>query len=215
MTFELLSNISLVQFGSFVGLLNGAYTLYMLLARAKIRLFLADSIGIVHPPREVADRFHLACNFVNARGKVGAVHRLEATVLDPEKNTRRFEWNLFYEYGQRGQELLKTTDPFPIAVLPRSNAFYFIEFKLTKGEQIKYWPQGLYEFNILGWANRRDRKRRPNITATFHIEISNLDRMGLHGTGQDKPIVFRFPIVEWSLQDRRNRKRWWRRFIGS
>jgi hypothetical protein len=85
MTFELLSNISLVQFGSFVGLLNGAYTLYMLLARARIRLFLADSIGIVHPPREVADRFHLACNFVNARGKVGAVHRLEATVLDPEK----------------------------------------------------------------------------------------------------------------------------------
>jgi hypothetical protein len=158
MILESVTNITLVQFGSFVGLLNGAYTLYLILALAKLKLFLADSIGIVHPPREVADRFHIACNFVNPRARSGRFHRLEATVLDPEKNMRRFEWNLFYEYGQRGQELQKTTDPFPIAVLPRSNAFHFIEFKLIKGEQIKSWPKGLYEFNI-PWLGKSTRSK--------------------------------------------------------
>ena len=199
MTFEFLSNITLVQFGSFVGLLNGAYTLYMLLARAKIKLLLADSITIVHQPKEVADRFHIACNFVNPRGRVGTVHRLEATVLDPEKRMHRFEWNLLYAYGQRGEQVPKTTEPFPIAVLPRNNAFYFIEFKLMRGDKIDSWPRGLYEFKILGWADRSDRKGEPNITATFHIEIGLSDSLGLQRTGQDKDIPFRFPIVEWSL----------------
>jgi len=126
MLFELLSNISLVQVGSFVGLLTGAYTLCTVLASAKITLFPGDSIGLVIPPREVADRFHIACNFVNPRAKIGAVHRLEATMVDPEKRTRRFQWNLFYEYGQRGTQVQKTTDPFPIVLLPRSSAFHLL-----------------------------------------------------------------------------------------
>ncbi|MDP2604300.1 MAG: hypothetical protein Q8S00_17205 [Deltaproteobacteria bacterium] len=203
---EFLSNISLVQFGSFVGLLNGAYTLSTLLAPAKIKLFLGDSINIVIPPKEVADRFHIGCNFVNSRAKVGAVHHLEAIVVDPQKQKWRFRWNLFFEYAQGATHVQKKTDPFPIAVLPRNSALHFIEFKLVEGEKIEFWPQGRYEFKIIGWANRRNRKSRPNMMATFHIEIDHLGSMQLGGTGQPDNVTFRFPILEWALQDTPNKK---------
>jgi hypothetical protein len=190
----------LLQFGSFVALVNGAYTAWTIFAKAKIRVFVGDSVSIVIPPHEVADRFHLGCNFVNSRAKVGAVHHLEATVLDPQQQKRRFQWNLFFEYAQGATHVQKKTDPFPIAVLPRSSTLHFIEFKLVGGEKIKHWPQGRYEFNIVGWANRRHRKSRPNIKATFHVEIDLRSSLELHGTNQPQPVVFRYPILEWALQ---------------
>jgi hypothetical protein len=191
----------LLQLGSFVGLVNGLFTAWTYFAKPKIRLFLGDSVNMVIPPREISDRFHLGCNFINSRAKVGAVHHLEATVLDPNGQKRRFQWNLFFEYAPGATHVQKKTDPFPIAVLPRSSTFHFIEFKLAQGDKIESWPIGRYKFDIMGWANKRLRKSRPNITATFHIDIDRMGSMELHGTGQPTNVVFRFPIVEWSLQD--------------
>src|SRR3989304_3135718 len=91
---------AILQFGSLVGLVSGVYTAWTILAKPKIRILLGDSINIVIPPQEVADRFHIGCNFVNSRAKVGAVHHLEAIVVDPQKQKWRFRWNLFFEYAQ-------------------------------------------------------------------------------------------------------------------
>jgi hypothetical protein len=190
----------IVSAGTIVAFLNGAYTLWTILARAKLKIFLTDSIGIVIPPRHPAEKFHVGCNFINPSAKVGAVHHLEATVLDPEKRKRRFEWNLFFEYASGGAQLRKTTDPFPIAVVPRSSVLQFIEFKIAEGEKIDYWPQGRYEFNILGWANRRDRKSSANVTATFHVEIGHMLSMSLLGTEQNANVVVRVPTLEWRVQ---------------
>jgi hypothetical protein len=118
--------------------------------------------------------------------------------VDPQKQKRRFEWNLFFEYALGATQVQKKADPFPIAVLPRNSALHFIEFKLVKGEKIDSWPQGRYKFKIIGWANRRRRKSRPNIKATFHIEIDHKGSMELHGTGQPQNVAFRFPILEWA-----------------
>jgi hypothetical protein len=161
-------------------------------------VFLADSIGMVVPPRDVATKFHIGCNFINPSSKVSALHRLEGTVVDPRNQTRQFQWNLFFEYAPGGAQVRKTTDPFPIAVVPRSSVLQFIEFKIAEGEKIDSWPEGRYEFNILGWVNWRDRKSSPNITATFHIEIDQMLSMCLQGTEQSDNIVMRVPIVEWS-----------------
>lgn len=115
----------ILQFGSLVGLVNGIYTAWTIFAKPKIRLFVGDSINMVIPPRAMADRFHLGCNFINSRAKVGAVHHLEAVVVDPDSNQRRFQWNLFYEYALGATKVQKKTDPFPIAVLPRSSTLHF------------------------------------------------------------------------------------------
>jgi hypothetical protein len=190
----------IVSSGTIVAFLNGAYTLWTVLARAKLKIFLTDSIGIVIPPRHVAEKFHVGCNFINPSAKVGALHHLEATVLDPENRKRRFEWNLFFEYTPGGVQVRKTTDPFPIAVVSRSSVLQFIEFKIAEGEKIDYWPQGRYEFNILGWVNRRNRKSSPSITATFHIEIDHVLSMSLQGTEQNDNVVLRVPTLEWKVQ---------------
>jgi hypothetical protein len=206
----------ILQFGSLVGLVNGIYTAWMALARPKIRLFIGDSINIVFPPHpQTAERFQVGCNFINSRGKVGALHHLEAIVVNPRKDRRRFEWNGFVEYAVGSRQVQRKADPYPLAVLPRSNTFHFIEFKLVKDEKIESWPQGNYEFRIIGWANKRRRRSRPNVASTFHIEITHADSLGMHGTGQDKDIPFRFPIVEWSLQDTPNEKHWWHWFVGN
>ena len=63
-----------------IALLTGAHTLLQLSAKAKLKLFLSDSIGLVIPPQEVAEKFHIGCNIVNSRGKIGALHHLEAAV---------------------------------------------------------------------------------------------------------------------------------------
>jgi len=199
-----LSNLSpfqvLVSSGTIVAFLNGAYTLWTVLAKAKLKIFLTDSIGIVIPSRNVAEKFHVGCNFINPSAKVGALHHLEVTVLDPEKRKRRFEWNLFFEYTPGGAQVRKTTDPFPIAVVPRSSVIQFIEFKIADGEKVDYWPQGRYEFNILGWVNRRNRKSSPSITVTFHIEIDHMLSMSLQGTQQNDNVVLRIPTLEWRIQ---------------
>jgi hypothetical protein len=202
-----------LQVGSLVGLVNGIVTAWMALARPKIRLFLGDSINIVFPPRpQIADRFHIGCNFINSRGKVGALHHLETVVVDPSKQERRFEWNLFFEYASGSTYVQKKADPYPLAVLPRSSTFHFIEFKLAEGGKIDSWPKGRYKFRIIGWANKRRRRSRPNVTATFHIEIDHGSSMGMQGTGQPGNVAIRFPIEEWSLQDRADETRWWHCF---
>ena len=67
-----------------VAFLNGAYILLQLLERAKLKLFVSDSIGLVIPPQQVAEKFHIGCNIVNSRSKIGALHHLEAIIVTPK-----------------------------------------------------------------------------------------------------------------------------------
>lgn len=146
---------------SVLAFLTAAHTLYTILAKAKLKMFLTDSIGMVVPPHHVAEKFHIGCNLI-------------------------------------------TTDPFPIAVVPRSSVLQFIEFKIAEGEKIDFWPEGRYEFNIFGWVNRQNRKSSPNITATFHIEIDHMLSVCLEGTEQSDNVVIRVPILEWSALSSRS-----------
>jgi hypothetical protein len=126
-----------------IALLTGAHTLWTLLPWAKLKLLVADSIGVVIPPQQPAEKFHIGCNFINSRYKLGALHHLEAIVVTPLKETWHFNWNLFFEYAQGGAQLRKTTDLFAIAVPPHSSVVHFIEFILADGEKITYWPRRL------------------------------------------------------------------------
>lgn len=187
---------------SLVALINGGYTLYTYMAKPKLNIFFADSIGLVVPPHEVADKFHLGCNLVNPTAKVGVLHRLEAIVLDPHRCSRHFQWNLFFDYEHGGAHVRKMTDTFPIAVSPRNNVLQFVEFKVAEGENIDSWPEGCYEFRLLGWANIPDRNSSPNVEAIFHIEINQILSMCLAGTENNQDQVMRVPIVEWSASKR-------------
>lgn len=182
---------------SVVAFLTGAHTLCTVLARAKIKVFLADSVGLVVSPYQITAKFHLGCNLVNPSAKVGALHRLETIVVDPHRRERIFQWNLFFEYAPGSAEVRKTTDPFPIAVSPRSSALQFIEFKLANDAQIDFWPQGRYEFRMLGWANRPGRNTSPNLRTIFHIEVDDMLSLLLAGSESNGDRVVRVPILEW------------------
>jgi hypothetical protein len=140
----------------------------------------------------------LSCNLVNPTAKVGALHRLEAEVYDPHGFKRIFQWNLFFEYEHGGYKVQKATDPYPLAVSPRNNLLQFVEFKVAEGVKIDFWPEGRYEFHLLGWANRPNRESSPNIKAVFHIEIDQILSMSLGGSASTQNQVLRVPIVEWN-----------------
>src|SRR5207247_7534434 len=76
---------------SCIAILTGAHTLYTLLAKPRLKIFLTDSVGLVVPPSEVTNKFHLGCNLVNPTAKVGVLHRLEAEVYDPQGDSRIFQ----------------------------------------------------------------------------------------------------------------------------
>jgi len=183
---------------SCIALLTGAHALYTLLAKPRLKIFLTDSIGLVVPPHGVTNKFHLGCNLVNPTAKVGALHRLEAEVYDPQGCGLIFHWNLFFEYKHGGNVVQKTTDPYPLAVSPRSNLLQFVEFKAAEGVKIDSWPEGRYEFRLLGWANRPNRKSSPNVKAIFHIEIDQILSMCLGDVESNQNQIIRVPIVEWN-----------------
>jgi hypothetical protein len=190
----------IVLFGAIVGIANGLYTLCTtVFGRPKLKLILSDSLALVTLPNSVADRFHISCTFVNPSAKVAALHHLEAAISTPQGQDLRFLWNLFFEYAQGGEATTMATDVFPIAVLARSMAVHFVEFKLVEGQQISHWPQGRYEVNILGWANGRQRRSSPNIRASVRIEIDLMLSMALRDSGQNRSLSLRVPTLEWNV----------------
>ena len=83
--------VAIVAFlGMTVALMNGGYTIYKIFERPKLRIYLTDSIGIVISPREVSQKFHLGCNVINQTSKVGVLHHLESTVIDPNGKKHLF-----------------------------------------------------------------------------------------------------------------------------
>jgi hypothetical protein len=195
-------------FVSIVALATGAYTIYKnFCERAKLKIYTGDAIRLVFSNKSVAaTRFHLMCNFVNKSTKVGIIHRLEAKVKGPQKNSLNFVWNLFYKYEHGGLSVAKDVDPHPIAVAQKDSKLVFIEFELEAPNQQCPWQEGRYNFEIVGWVNKKHKNQRTNLKTEFHVNISEdvakqLKSWVISGGSKESPVYFSLPIEEWSNQD--------------
>lgn len=188
------------------------YTLYKNhLEKISILVYPSDFVGLViQKGTELVPKFNLMCNFINKSTKVGAVHRIEATVSTPDNANCRFAWKLFYQYLPGGEIMTKQADPYPLAISSKASALVGIQFEGMQTSEKFSWSEGRYKIEIYGWTNRKHRRQKINIKSTFHIRISSdqADQLWRWFTADDKEwenlkdphnaIAVRVPVEEWS-----------------
>ena len=177
------------------------HTAYTLIQKPKISLYPGDAVRIVVYPDGRASAFHLMCNLVNKTIKVGTVHRLEVRVLGPQNTTCNYIWGLFYKYLPGGQEVQKESDPYPVAVPKKDSKLLFVEFQAEANQSCE-WPEGKYEFKVIGWVNCKDRLRPFNLESIFHIRITQENIHQLNTPNPIGPIYVTVPVIEWERQHR-------------
>jgi hypothetical protein len=189
-------------FVNLFAILTGGYTLYTIFQKPKISLYPGDAVRIVVYPDGRASAFHLMCNLVNKTIKVGTVHRLEVRVLGPQSTTCNYIWGLFYKYLPGGQEVQKESDPYPVAVPQKDSKLLFVEFQAEANQSCE-WPEGKYEFKVIGWVNCKDRLQPSNLKSKiFHIHITEDIIRQLSKPDSTRPIFITVPVIEWERQHR-------------
>jgi hypothetical protein len=187
---------------SAVALVNGGYTLYTFLRKANISMYPGDAVRIVVSSHREVLNLHLMCNLVNKSAKVGTVHRLEARVRGPGKTDLVFTWGLFYKYQRGGVVVEKDTDIYPVAVPKMDSKLLFVEFQTDPGVGFE-WQEGEYEFEVIGWVNKKNRQKRSNVRSLFHIRITeDLHRQLNPSIPPAGPVFVTVPVIEWERQHR-------------
>jgi hypothetical protein len=188
---------------SVVALLTAGYTCYKSwIEKAKISMYPGDAVRVVNSADGSFSNFHLMCNLINKTTKVGTVHRLEVRVSGPQNITCNFVWNLFYKYLPGGQTVEKETDPYPVAVPQKDSKLVLVAFQ-AEANQTRKWPEGRYEFKVIGWVNRKDRLQPSNLESTFHIQITEENIRQLSQPNPTTgPFFITVPVIEWEREHR-------------
>lgn len=160
-------------FFSITALILSGFTFYKnYFEGANVDLYTGDTVYITigkdSGPRPY---LNLMCNLVNSSTKLGTVHRLEAHVTGPSGTRNHFVWKLFFKYAPGGQIVRKEIDPHPIAIPGRDSKFVLIQFEGDEAIRDR-WVAGSYEFEMIGWVNRKHRGESVNLRTVFHINIS-------------------------------------------
>ena len=192
-TFQIIVS-ALAAFAAFLSLPTFYKTF---IERVKLSLYPGDAVRIVLSPDGDTSAFHLMCNLINKTTKAGTVHRLEVRVSDPQKATRNFVWYLFYKYSPGGQGVEKEIDPYPVAVSPKDSKLIFVGFQADLAEQKCTWPEGEYKFEVIGWVNRKHRRKSSNLKSIFHTQITEEVIRQLGKPNPNNPIYITVPVIEW------------------
>jgi len=190
-------------FVSIIALLTAGYTCYKSwIEKAKISMYPGDAVRVVNSADGTFSVFHLMCNLLNRTTKVGTVHRIEVRVSGPQNITCNFVWNLFYRYLPGGQKVEKETDPYPVAVPQKDCKLVLVGFQ-TEANQNCRWPEGRYEFKVIGWVNRKDRRLPSNLKSIFHIQVTKEHiRQLSQPNPAEGPVFITIPVIEWERRHR-------------
>jgi hypothetical protein len=173
-----------------------------LIRRPRLEMYPGDAVRFVNLGDGSFSIFHLMCNLINKTTKVRTVHRLEVRVLGPRNITCNFVWYLFYKYLPGGQSVEKETDPYPVAVPSKDSKLVLGGFQAEANQNCK-WPEGKYEFKVIGWVNRKNRMQSSNLESIFHIQIAQEHIRQLSQTNLPGVFVFvTVPIIEWERRHR-------------
>lgn len=168
-----------------------------LIRHQRFEIYPGDAVRLVKSQDGSLPGFHLMCNLINKTTKVGTVHRLEVRVSGPENIALNFVWNLFYAYFPGGQEVYKETDPYPVAVPPKDSRLVLGGFGTEPKQECK-WPEGEYEFKVLGWVNSKNHLQPSNLESRFHIKITKdtIDELS-QPNPKSGAVFIAVPVIEW------------------
>jgi hypothetical protein len=131
--------------------------------------FLNIVVGKMHIGMPI---FNLDCHLVNKSAQPARIRWLEAHVTPPSSLNMQFVWNVFYDYSP-DRKLMRKTDKAKMIELDaggsKSIGVQFIGLQL---ESRLLWPEGTYEFNVLGWVSREPRYRDVDLKTRFRVKVS-------------------------------------------
>jgi hypothetical protein len=116
--------------------------------------------------------FNLNCHLMNKSGQPARVRRLEAYVTPPRSLNLQFMWNVFYEYSPDGRLMIKTAEAQTIELDAGDSKLIGVQFMGLRLDRQLLWPEGAYEFDLLGWVNREPRDRDVDLKTSFRVKIS-------------------------------------------
>lgn len=190
---------------SVFAIVTGIYTFYKnFIEDARVSAHTGDVIGFVVPPNDGVRKIQLMISLVNHGTKIGTVERLELSLLTPKDHIMYFDWNLFFKYSDMDMMVLvPDTDPYPIAIPPKSTIPRFVEFKLRDKEVPIIWEEGQYSVELYGWVNCTSRTDQINLRHIFHFQLSGeglnvLEIKRQQAIKQLTSQVGRLPVLEWS-----------------
>ncbi len=158
----------------------------------KIELYNAEEIGLVASNTGFISKIHLRCNFVNNTPRSGTIQRLVIRVTNPESEILDFRWKLFYEYETGASAVKKRIDQIPVTISGKDyKESLFIEFEDSGSVPVDWWIPGEYEFEVLGWINRKRSGAKLN---KFQVKISKDTQAQLKKSYRE-PTVIRVPIL--------------------
>ena len=65
------------------------------------------------------------------------------------------------------------------------------------------WPEGKYEFKVIGWVNCENRLQPSNLKSkVFHVQITEDIVRQLSKPDSTHPIFITVPVIEWKRQHR-------------
>jgi len=182
-----------------VAVVTAVYTFYKsFIEKARLALYPADRLNLVIGSGGGSRWINLHANLVNHAVKTGVLHRLEATMIDPSGATFLYHWRLFFEYLPGAQAVQPQSAPHPISVPGRSSYLLSVQLELGAQGSTPPWMSGRYQLRLLGWVNRPNRSRSPNLSSVFHFQIDTSQSQELSTATPVAPVMLEVPVAEWA-----------------
>jgi hypothetical protein len=89
-------------------------------------------------------------------------------------------WNLFYEFLPGGQVMEKTADAAALELGSEESRLLGVQFVGPRLNWKFLWPEGEYEFDLLGWVNRGAREPEADLRTKFRVVINSSELRALN-----------------------------------
>lgn len=139
---------------------------------AELRLLPVDLSLVTGDQGTYADlrpTINMTCRLSNDATQPVALKRLEIVVARAGEPVYHLVWHLLY--NTLSGEHIKVTREERIAVAGRSTWEQGVQFSESQADISNVWPAGTYEFELLGWGDRRPGLELPNIKTKFRAEV--------------------------------------------
>jgi hypothetical protein len=118
---------------------------------------------------DLGPTINMGCRLVNTAQQPLELNRLELTATRGDGAAYELAWHLLYTV--EGLEHLKDPREERIRVAGTSTWERGVQFRDTRADVSNIWPAGAYEFELLGWVNRRPSDGGPNVRTRFRAEV--------------------------------------------
>jgi hypothetical protein len=115
---------------------------------------------------------NMTCKLSNNATQPVALKRLEIAVTRAGEPVFHLVWHLLYKVS--GGEHARVTRDEGIVVAGKSIWESGVQFGESQADISNTWPAGTYEFELLGWVDRRPGLELPNLKTKFRADVDPL-----------------------------------------